>query len=444
MSNYLRNGLSLLLSFAQLRWHRDIFSSRIGRNFMILFKASSVSLIFPLICLPILTRVYPPNAFGKLAQYTSIISMVTAFSALRIDWLLPNARNEEEKKQMLAIGTISLSFTFLLSILISIILLTINAKGYSSQNSYFIFLFFLPFQVAFDGSLALVNGYIVSSGLLRSLAKYKYIKTMSNNLLSLLFGFFGFLSIGLIVSVLLSSLAVTITFSKNIVNSLTSHLGSFHWSPVFEGLRKYHTQIIASTCVSLLNSLSSVSQVLSISFFYGTDDTGLFAVSSKFIAIPIALVSSSIGTSFWARSAEIAKSSNPGRLLALYIKMSKYLCIAAVLTSIFIACFAVIMPYVLGQREWSKITNITIALLPLIFGGLVFSPLNHLVVHQKEFMQIWIDAAKGILAFLGVFVAHLLGGSIAVACLFSSLGILAGYSLLYPIQVTLMTRQLHQ
>ena len=83
---------------------KKIFSDK----FFTLTIGTLGSYIFPIIFLPILTRIYTPNEFSLYAIYITVVQIVSMFSTLKFDLAIPIISDYNDRIALLRISIINM------------------------------------------------------------------------------------------------------------------------------------------------------------------------------------------------------------------------------------------------------------------------------------------------------------------------------------------------
>jgi len=152
--------------------------------------------------------------------------------------------------------------------------------------------------------------------------------------------------------------------------------------------------------------------------------------------MPVSLISSALSQSFWTQAAEQVRTGKFLELHRSYLEITKLLGLIAIIVSA--ACFfgSYLVEAVFGQ-DWAPAGPILIAMIPYLVGLIMFSPTNHLVVFNRQGLQILVDGTRIALVFASAFFAGVFGWSMLTTVSLMAISSLIGHLLLFSFQLVL-------
>src|SRR5690606_30479787 len=174
-----------------------------------------------------------------------------------------------------------------------------------------------------------------------------------------------------------------------------------------------------------------------LAHYYSPQEVGWYALMYRLVAAPTGALASALGQSFWSLAADYARSRRYRELALAYRRTTGKLALATI--PLVLGCFTgpILMGSLLGDR-WADAGNVLVAMIPLFVGSIVFSPTNHLLVFNKQPIQLFVDGARFLLILLSIELASSLGYTFAAAVFFASVSSLIAHLLLY-----LVHRRIH-
>lgn len=350
----------------------------LGRNLLVQSSGTVVSQLIPVAVAPLLTRLFPPAEFGLYASIVSISALLAIFITLRIDHGVMVAASDDEAKK-----------TAILSLLLALAGGIVFAAGA---------VVVLAFHEAADESLLVVWGLLVPlSGIL--VAAVRTVTLFSNRLkafgpvskarilqavcvaaVSLLLGYFGPQSYGLVVAMIAGYLLYV------------GLLGGMLWPPVLLrpetalALFSSNSRFIRfSFPADLVNTLSWRIPFIIFPVFFGLDQTGYLALAYTVVATPTRFIGNALGEVFYSHAARQYEATGDCWPVAKNI--------AIILALLGAAGFALL--YLIARpaftivfgAEWIESAVYTRILIPMIVIRFVTSPLSvvfYIAGRQKE------------------------------------------------------------
>jgi len=404
------------------------------RNFVCLARANTLALVLPIITLPLLSRLFSPEDFGLLAVFTAVVAVLLSFATWRMEWSLPNTKSMVVAANTLAAGIIIL-LACSLSLVSAVLVGWHFARDLQPLAQLGASAWLLPLAVLGGGLRQLLEGWYVRIGNLSLIGQATVMNTTSNIGLSVGTGFGGLGGIGLVVSFLASTGTSLWVLGSNAADSLRCNLRRISTKSVKCAAKRYLGSATWSTAVSVANASSFNVPLLALAIFYGPQQVGCYALVNRMVAAPMGAMSSALGQSFWAHSAELARKHDYAALRSTYLKTT--LLLGAASTLVMAACLAA--PFfvgpLLGEDQWKDAGLVMLSMTPLFIGGLVFSPTNHLVVLERQPLQLLADGVRLTLMLLGLGAAVFFNLGFIIAVFFLSLGSFCGHASLFLIHL---------
>lgn len=401
------------------------------KNFINLFSWSSLSQVVSVLSLPIITMLYSPEDFGYFAAFISITGIFQAFSSVRFEWYIPNSQNMFEAINIAVLSMLS-PFVFLLLGLLYLVFFPLNMGGLSFQEQPLL-IFYFASHILISSTNGAASTLFVYQGDLSYVAQSNMLNSISKAAMTLLLGWFGYHYLALIFAntfaIFFSLCYLSYHFNKKV------QLKNHKVTP--KSLKTYFqataSQTLVSTFVSMFNSLSHHIATLLISTFFGAYTTGLYFLGTKLISAPLGLVSKAVSLSFWSESAKQVKI-NPKGLREKYIRMTKILFALSLVLIVCMLICAYFLPYVVGEK-WKEISLIMYAFAPVVIGTTTFSCLDHLIVLNKHYYQLFPDISRLLLVCLSVMAASHLNLATGIMVLLISTSSLLAYLMLYQMHL---------
>ena len=160
------------------------------------------------------------------------------------------------------------------------------------------------------------------------------------------------------------------------------------------------------TSASILDTAATSAIIIFVSFFFGSEVAGYFAMSQKLLAFPVALIGATFGQVLLGESS-LTVRTGVGNLLSMFYKSLKILTPLSIFLGLSSYLLAPsLMGLVLG-KEWA-LSGDLVRLLALSFTiNLIWNPLSSLYVALKLWrMFFFISAARSFSIFLTGFLVY--------------------------------------
>ncbi|MBK8985790.1 MAG: oligosaccharide flippase family protein [Chloroflexi bacterium] len=254
---------------------------------------------------PILTRLYPPEAFGILALFTSITSILGVMVCMRYELAIMLPESDEEAANLLGV---SLFFTIIVSLLTVLVvwlvkeplLYWLNAPGLRP------YLWLLPVAVFVSGVFGSLNYWNSRTKHFGRISIAQVSRSVLSTSVQLGLGFVGFATGGTLIgaSVGGSALATAVLGGQTWREDKKLFLGSIKWQEMLQEIKRYRKFPLYDTWSALLNTASWQLPVLMLSSFFSSTIVGYYAFGYRILQIPMSFIGSAIGQVFFQRASE--------------------------------------------------------------------------------------------------------------------------------------------
>lgn len=358
-------------------------SSRFKKNFASVFKANFFISALPALSAPLLTRLFTPEDFGVYALFNSLVLFISTVSIFKLDWSIPNTYSRKRASE-LVVAALMILLTSILFLCVILAILPIELIASTTYSSLIPYKWLIPVAIAGTSISYLLQSWYVREADLTFVSQYKVLQNVTNSFGQLASGILGYGALALVVSALIALWVATIwlyTKAKLLTNLMS--FKSFIRSTLT--LKSFIKEAVFSTLVSLLNQASLTALPILMVFFYSPMQLGWYALMHRLALMPMKMFTSAISQSFWAEAAERIKTE-PAKLLGLYIRTTKKLTIIAATMAVVIAPAPLYIKTIFGE-QWAPASWILLALIPMLIGQLIVSPLSHLVIHRRQHWQ---------------------------------------------------------
>ena len=198
---------------------------------------------------------------------------------------------------------------------------------------------------------------------------------------------------------------------------------------------------MASTALSIVNIMMTMSLTLLLVLFYSSQIVGWYGLVFRLATAPISLLTTSIVHSFWADAAILAKS-DPYALRLFYLGSIKRLGLLSVPFAALFLCGPYYVPIIFGPEDWSGAGHLLMAVTPYLVGMIMFSPTTHLIVYGKAHWQLASDLLTFFLSALGFALVASAGFEAWIAVAVASTFLLFGYLLRFVMHLVANSRQI--
>lgn len=288
--------------------------SSLKTNIIKLVSGNGATSLITLIAMPIITRYYPPEAFGMAALFASIIGIVGVVACLRYEMAIILPDNETEANNLLAL---SLSFAFLTALLtIPLIWLFGSALANALNTPDLLpYLWLVPLAVLMHGSFTALNYWHTRHKNFSLIAMSQIFGQSTNTGGVLSAGFIGMANGGsMILAAIGGKMISVILFALNIRNTKET-VKSVSLSAMIEGLKRHKKFPLYGSWSILLGVGAWQLPILLMGSFFTSAIVGFYALGFRVLQMPMNLIGSAVGQVFFQSANEAKNNGNLPRLV---------------------------------------------------------------------------------------------------------------------------------
>ncbi|MGW9156984.1 lipopolysaccharide biosynthesis protein [Microbacterium sp. NPDC055665] len=342
---------------------------------------------------PVLSRIYPPEAFGAFSTILAIASAIGPAAALKFDSaiLLP-----QEDKDARGVLGLSLTSTLFVSALAGLAALVFGPIMFADAWAM------VPLAPLWIFGLVLTTGLFTS--LVQAALRAKSyglvgwrstIQSVGITVGQLGFGFLSPSATGLLGGALLGRLLGFGALYRGLKPLLTERGGATQ-QVLF---RRYWRSPAILAPSALLNALGSQLPLVIVAAWFGTAEAGQLGMAQRLVFLPAALLGAALAQVFGAEIADRLRNRT-GSSRGLYLKAT--LRISAVAVPMCIAILVAspwLLPWLLGD-DWQQSGQLAQAMAISASVGLVVSPLSAVYAVHQSVASLVIDGSR--IAFIGI------------------------------------------
>lgn len=404
------------------------------RNVAVLLSGTVVAQAITLAAAPILSRLFPPAAFGALGVFSSVAGVAAVVANLRYEAAVVLPKSDDEAANLLALcGLMTLSTATL-----ALALIALGGRWVESVTR-------LP---GMGGMLWWLPPFVVASGLYQGLnywstrkrqfSRLSYSRVMqSASGAGLQTGFRAFGNGGgeLIGGWVLGQSAGTLALGYQVWREDASLIRSaWSWARIRRLAAEYRDFPIYSAPQGLLNALSQGLPALFLAPFFGASTVGLYVLAQRLLQVPINLIGNSVRQALFPRVSEAFNTERGMRSLFAWTTGS--LAAAGLFPTLAIILWGpALFAFTLGG-SWTESGEFARWLVLWLFFGLVNIPSVVVAqVYRKQKQLLLFDSALLAARATALLVGSLTGSAKATVILFALIGVLFNVALIFWISV---------
>lgn len=306
---------------------RKTFNKPFVQNVFVLVTGTAAAQAITLISMPVITRLYGPEAFGILGAFNALIMILAPVAALTYPIAIVLPRKDDEAK---SIVRLSLIISLMLSLCIWILLLLFNVQivNFFNLNQISSYLYLLPLVLLFSSLDQVSEQWLIRRGQFQVNAKVKVIQSLIINISKIAFGLFKPIAIVLIIIQSFGSGLKAYLYHFFSKKELYIQMKNYEEKKTYmasETAKKYYDFPLYRSPQVLLNGISMSLPVLMLTTFFGPISAGFFTLSRTALSAPTQLLGKSVSDVFYPRISKAAQSGEDVTELLIKASISLFL-----------------------------------------------------------------------------------------------------------------------
>ncbi|MER1300014.1 lipopolysaccharide biosynthesis protein [Ligilactobacillus salivarius] len=349
--------------------------SNFFKSFIILASGSLIAQLVTALVSPAMTRLFTTTSIGKYTYVLSVVNLFYPVIALQYDYMIVTEKDEDKVFALLKLSFILLIIS---TVLITVGYLMINFH----QKKVGLIAVILSIMMLSNGFVDIIGNYNNRYKQYSLISETYITRSLAQNLLMLLAGYFKLGIIGLLLSQAIGSL-VGLKKQSSLLIKERKKVVTSSFSKMKEVMIKYRNQALYTTPAVFMGSFSYNALNIFIAQFYGNSILGLYSMSYRILGMPVNLVSNNLAKVFYEEAAREYESK--GSFFNSYRKTLLLTIPLAIGMFIVLVFFAPqIFSFVFG-KNWKVAGIISQILAPMFSAKIVTNTLNPSVaIVQKQ------------------------------------------------------------
>jgi O-antigen/teichoic acid export membrane protein len=361
---------------------------------------TTIAQAIPIAISPILTRIYTPEDFGVFALYMSVASILSVVATGRYELAIMLPKKDEDAVNIVAL---SILISFFVSFIAFLIVFFFNAQitnllGNPEISSW---LYFIPLSVLLTGVYQSFNYWSNRKKEYKRLATSRVVQSGTTATTNLGMGFSGFGSSGLILSSIFGQIIAIVILGKKVWSDKKNNINSINKIKLLILAKKYMEHPKYLTISHGISSIYGQIPIFFIGKFFNMSFLGYYSFAKRFIGLPGALISNSIGDVFRQKATE--EYHKTGKFDKIFFNtLNNTMKISVVPFLLLYLTIDDIFTFVFG-KEWSLSGEYAQILLISAFFSFIITPIDKsaLIVNQIGYIFKW---------HIGRFIAYIILG----------------------------------
>lgn len=399
-------------------------SNTFAGNVLKLVGGTTAAQALTVLTAPVISRLFPPEAFGTTSVFISLVSVFSVVVCWRYDQAILLPKEDDEAANLFLL---SLTAAAIVSALAAFFLVFNSGWLASALKAPAVspFLWLVPIALLSQGLFLSVNQWNTRRKVFGRLSIARVAASLTTSLLPVVLALSGYANTtGLILSWLAGTLIFTATLSSQVLYREVQFIFKYlNPGKILQIARRYQKFPLVDTWGSFINNLSWQLPSLMLSGFFNQTVVGHYAMASRFILLPMTLVGHSIAQVFFQHASEtrsnqgdLAKVANSLFQRLVGLSMFPAMVLAVVGRELFI--------FVLGSN-WADAGAYAQILAPWLFFLFISSPLSSLFnVLERQELALLVHGSILLTRFLSLYIGGTLDNIVLSLALWSGTGIL--------------------
>ena len=388
-------------------------------------SGTALAQVLGILVMPVITRLFAPEAFGVLAIFASMTAIVGVVVCLRYELAIMLPYSNEEAVNILAVSLLSvIIMTFLSSLIVWLGSENIISLLHVPQLKNYLWL--VPVAIFVQGIFVALSYWNSRTKHFGRLSVAQVISSLTTQTTKLAAGFSGLVSGGVLIgtSVLGSVVSTAILGGQVWRDDKKFFLNHIHWKKIRKGYVRYKKFPLIDTWGGLLNSISWQLPALMLSSFFSVSTVGFYALGLMLLQKPLNLISGALSQVFYQKACKEKNVKGNNSELVENL-MDKLMFIGILPTVILSMVGGELFVVVFGER-WVEAGLYTQILAPWAFFCFISSPLSTLfLVYERQGAAFFVNLIIFTTRIISLYIGGIYQNIYLALGLFSSTGIVA-------------------
>lgn len=399
--------------------------SKFAHDVLTMASAPVVTQVIAIIVMPLVTRLYSPEAFGIEALFNSIASPIAVLATMSYSLSIMLTQSDKDASNMLGV---CLAFAVLVSGLTTLLIFFGQKTIAHWLNAQELrpYLWLVPICVFLSGLYMSLRYWNMRNKRFGYIASARISQSITERGIVLGAGYSGHASgLNLILGGIGGSVANSLVLSRRVWReNFQLFKGSIRWRYMLAGIKRYRKFPMFILWTNLLSRVTSQVPIYFLSYYFSQSIIGYYSLGLRLLNMPMSLLGTSIGEVYFQRGAQ-NKDENTLLLKKLFQRlvlfgMLPFLLLGLIGKEIFGVAFGM---------NWSEAGVYAQILSFLIFIRFITIPASYLmIILEKQEFSLFLNAIGIVVTIVSITVGGLLGN---IYISFFLLSLLSG--LLYAI-----------
>jgi len=378
-----------------------------------------------ILAMPIVTRLFDPEAFGILALFTAIAGIVGVIACLRYHLAIMLPESNEEAANILGISLLSV---FIMTSLATLIVWLGNEKIISLLNAPQLknYLWLVPIAIFFNGTFLALNFWNSRTKYFGRLSIAQVTASLTTQTAKLTAGFAGFISGGILIgtSVLGSVVSTAMLGGQIWRDDKKLFLDNIRWTAIGKGYVRFRKFPLIDTWSALLNATSWQLPALMLSSFFSLSVVGSYSLGVTVVKGPLGIIGTSLSQVFYQKACN--EKNIKGNNAELVENLIDKLMFAGILPTVVLTIVGEELFVIAFGDRWVEAGLYAQILAPWVLIWFISVPLGTILsVYERQGTALSLNFFIFITRFISLYIGGMYHNIYLALGLFSASGIVA-------------------
>jgi len=398
-------------------------SSTFATDVLKLVTGTTFAQVIAVLASPLLTRLYGPEAFGFLALFTSITSIIGVIACMRYEMAIMLPKTDEEAANLLGLCLLCVAVVSGLTVPAlyfggDVLLSLLRAPGLEP------YLILVPVFVFISGVFLALNYWNSRTKHFGRLSVARITSSLATTGTQLGAGFAGYATGGTLIGANLVGVSVsTGVLGGQIWRDDRALLrGSISWRGMLGGLKRYKKFPLIDSSSALMNTVSWQLPAFLLAAFFSPVVVGFYALGFRMLQFPMSLMGGSIAQVFFQRASE---ARSDGTLPLLVENVFRLLVMIGIFPILAVTIIGPELFAVIFGDIWAEAGLYAQILSIWAFMWFISSPLSTIwIVLEKQAFGIRVTTLNLVTRIISLVLGGIIGSPVVALLLFAFSGIL--------------------
>lgn len=389
-----------------MKIYNKLIENKFAKNIVMVVSGTAFAQILTIAMTPIITRIYPPEEYGILSVYVSLLALLSIGASLDYQKAIPIAENDQS-----AYNLIGASFLILLTFFAALSLFLVfwgkQVINLLNSESLIDYMYFIPFGVLFVGSYNIILHWSLRTKDFNTVARTKINQSVASNFSMIGLGLTGLGPSGLILGHIIGQSGGITRLSAPLIKRRREFVKAVKWSEIKKLWSRYIKFPLYSAPSNYVYTAGSQVPVIILTALFGTAAAGFYGLANSIVNLPISLIAISVSQVFYSEIARIGRS-NPNKIKSLSLKLSSKLALIGLAP---LLVFVVLGPWlftVVFGEHWYDAGVYARILAFVAYSHFIILPLGRVLeVIEKQNIGLVINIFRLVIIIIGFIIANL-------------------------------------